>query len=88
MLSTFSRQIFQELLDDDLVMGQIQLPMSSNHENIRIENATINHLQLERAWLIKHLLYLRSVDNLLVIWSKIIHRMALDSVLTKKVPNG
>ncbi|CAG8834565.1 33513_t:CDS:2, partial [Racocetra persica] len=29
ILSTFSHQIFQELLNDDLVMGRIQLPLSS-----------------------------------------------------------
>ncbi|CAG8712038.1 1050_t:CDS:2, partial [Acaulospora morrowiae] len=78
-LSTFSRQIFQELLDDNLIMKQIQLSTSSNNENIRIENATINHLQHERAWLIEYLLYLHGVDDLLITWSKIIHRMALDS---------
>ncbi|CAG8648536.1 4743_t:CDS:2, partial [Paraglomus occultum] len=53
--STFSRRIFQELLDDNLVMGKIQLP-PSNHENVKIENATINHLQHERTQLIEHLL--------------------------------
>ena len=46
-LSTFSHQIFQELFDDDLAMGRIKLPSSSNNENVRIENATINCLQLE-----------------------------------------
>src|SRR5438094_700787 len=81
--SIFSHQTFQELLDNNLVMGQIQLP-PSNHENIKIDNATINHLQCERTWLIEHLLYLHSVDNLLVTWSNNICQMALDSVPTTK----
>jgi len=83
-LSTFSRQIFQELFDDDLAMGRIKLPSSSNNENVRMENATINRLQLERVWLIEHLLYSHRVDNLLITWSRKIHQMALDSVSAKK----
>ena len=64
-------------------MGRIQLP-PSNHENIKIENATINHLQRERTWLTEHLLYLHSVDNLLVTWSNNIRQIALDTVPTTK----
>ncbi|CAG8857150.1 25008_t:CDS:1, partial [Gigaspora margarita] len=68
----------------DLVMGRMQLPLSSNNEKIRIENVAINNLQLERARLIKFLLYHDKIDDLLISWSKKIHQMALDSVPTKK----
>ena len=88
MLPTFSYQIFQELLNDDLVMGRMQLPLSSNNESIRIENKTINCLQLERLQLIEWLLYKNSVEDLLLTWSNNIHQMALDSVLQKKTPIG
>ena len=62
----------------------MQLPLSSNNESIRIENKTINCLQLERVRLIEWLLYKDGVKNLLVTWSKNIRQMALDSVPQKK----
>ncbi|CAG8820056.1 1102_t:CDS:2, partial [Racocetra persica] len=68
-LSDFSHQIFQEILNDDLIMGQIQLPLTSNNEHIKTENMTINDLQFERV----------DVEDLLMTWSKNIHQMAFDS---------
>ncbi|CAG8623164.1 19553_t:CDS:2, partial [Gigaspora margarita] len=50
-----------------VIMEQIQLPLFSSNENIRIENKTINCLQLERLQLIEWLLYkdiYRWMDNL------------------------
>ncbi|CAG8847491.1 20774_t:CDS:1, partial [Racocetra persica] len=35
MLSTLSQKIFQELLNDNLVMRRLQLPLSSDNENIK-----------------------------------------------------
>lgn len=65
-------------------MGRIRLPLSSNNENVRTENATINCLQFERVQLIESLLYKDGVEDFLVTLSKNIRQIALDSVPLKK----
>ncbi|CAG8722031.1 34524_t:CDS:1, partial [Gigaspora margarita] len=63
---------------------QIQLPLFSSNKNIKIDNKTINCLQLERLQLIEWLLYKNSVEDLLLTWSNNIRQIALDSVPLKK----
>ncbi|CAG8766935.1 27683_t:CDS:2, partial [Dentiscutata erythropus] len=83
-LSTINSQIFKELFDDDLIMRHIFLSLSSTNENIKVENTTINNLQLQRTQLIEYMLYYDDIDSLLVSWSKKICQLVLDSVPEKK----
>jgi len=65
-LSSLSRNVFENLLTDDLIMGKIKFPLESSYnENVDKENFRILHLQNERHQLIETILYQDSIDKLL-----------------------
>ncbi len=82
-LSSLSRNVFENLLTDDLIMGQIKFPLKSYNENVDKENFRILHLQNERHQLIETILYQDSIDKLLQKWQDIIKKIACKAIPKK-----
>src|SRR5436853_1436618 len=82
--ATLSHNIFQSLFIDNLIMGNIEIPLESCNEKVNQKNHRIFHLQNERKSLIETILYQDSVDKLLQEWQNIIKKIALKAVPKKK----
>ena len=82
-MSPFSRNIFESLFADNLIMGRFKFPSKSFNNNVDSENLKVYQLQIERQNLIEVLLYLDSIDKLLQLWKDIIKKMACKAIPKK-----
>ena len=82
-LSSFSYNVFKNLLTDDLIMGRINFPLKSYNENVDQENLKAVYLQNERHNLIETILYQDSIDKLLQKWQEIVKKMAYEAIPKK-----
>ncbi|RHZ65016.1 hypothetical protein Glove_319g83 [Diversispora epigaea] len=64
-LSSFSQRVFKNILNDELIMGELEIPLNSQDENIYQENFKIFNFQYERHKIIETILYKNSIDELL-----------------------
>ncbi|CAG8811754.1 42478_t:CDS:2, partial [Gigaspora margarita] len=82
-LLPLSRQIFENLLADDLIMGRINFSLESCNNSVNEENMKAFYLQIERCNLIEAILYQDSIDHLLQKWQNIIRTMAFEAAPKK-----
>ncbi|POG73321.1 hypothetical protein GLOIN_2v1772756 [Rhizophagus irregularis DAOM 181602=DAOM 197198] len=83
-ISPFTRQIFENLLMNDLFMGKIETPPSSFSNEVNQQNQTILLLQKERQQLFDLCLYDDRIISLLEKWKNNIKDIALKSIPNKK----
>jgi hypothetical protein len=82
-ISSLSRNVFERLLTDDLIIGEIKFPLEPYDKNVDQENFRIFHLQSERHQLIETILYQDSIDKLLQKWQDIIKKIACKAIPKK-----
>ncbi|CAG8739332.1 17538_t:CDS:1, partial [Racocetra fulgida] len=73
-LSELGRRVFGELLNDDLVSGQIL------HRIVLPDSEQLNNLQLQRIQLIKILVSIPKIDKLLHEWQNKINSLVYNSI--------
>ncbi|PKC16275.1 hypothetical protein RhiirA5_477019 [Rhizophagus irregularis] len=83
-ISPFTRQIFENLLMNDLFMGKIETPPSSFSNEVNQQNQTILLLQKERQQLFDLCLYDDRIISLLEKWKNNVKDIALKSIPNKK----
>ncbi|RHZ81760.1 hypothetical protein Glove_117g324 [Diversispora epigaea] len=83
-LSNFSQRVFEDLLNDELIMGELEIPLNSYNKNVDRENLEIFNLQYERYKLIETILYKNSIDELLQNWHNIVKKIAHNAIPKRK----
>ncbi|RHZ78901.1 hypothetical protein Glove_155g80 [Diversispora epigaea] len=83
-LFNFSQRVFEDLLNDELIMGELEIPLNSYNKNVDRENLEIFNLQYERYKLIETILYKNSIDELLQNWHNIVKKIAHNAIPKRK----